>query len=88
MYLNKCVLVTLQEGYADVTAQPHGHFLSDLKQSTPEEYSFRTCVKTNELRLNWNINIFDEMFTREYVEYDGKRLAMLIVVKTSNSTIQ
>lgn len=34
----------LQEAYFDATSQPHGYLLLDLKQSTPENCRFRTCV--------------------------------------------
>lgn len=34
----------LQEAYADATSHPHGYLLLDLKQSTPEEYRFRTNI--------------------------------------------
>ncbi|CAH0403841.1 unnamed protein product [Chilo suppressalis] len=33
-----------QEIYYDATAQPHGYLLLDLKQSTPENCRFRTCI--------------------------------------------
>ena len=34
----------LEEAYHDATSRPHGYLLLDLKQSTPEEFRFRTCV--------------------------------------------
>lgn len=34
----------LEEAYYDATARPHGYLLLDLKQSTPDEYRFRTCI--------------------------------------------
>lgn len=34
----------LQEAYGDATSKPHGYLLLDLKQSTPEEYRFRTNI--------------------------------------------
>jgi hypothetical protein len=34
----------LEEAYYDATSQPHGYLLLDLKQSTPDEYRFRTCI--------------------------------------------
>ena len=34
----------LEEAYYDSTSRPHGYLLLDLKQSTPDEYRFRTCI--------------------------------------------
>lgn len=34
----------LEEAYYDATSRPHGYLLLDLKQSTPDEYRFRTCI--------------------------------------------
>lgn len=34
----------LEEAYYDATSQPHGYLLLDLKQSTPDEYRFRTRI--------------------------------------------
>lgn len=34
----------LEEAYHDATSRPHGYLLLDLKQSTPDEYRFRTCI--------------------------------------------
>lgn len=34
----------LQEAFYDATSKPHGYLLLDLKQSTPEEYRFRTNI--------------------------------------------
>lgn len=34
----------LQEAFHDATSQPHGYLLLDLKQSTPENCRFRTCI--------------------------------------------
>lgn len=34
----------LQEAYHDATAKPHGYLLLDLKQSTPDNCRFRTCI--------------------------------------------
>lgn len=34
----------LQEIYFDATLQPHGYLLLDLKQATPENCRFRTCI--------------------------------------------
>ena len=34
----------LQEVYHDATSQPHGYLLLDLKQTTPENCRFRTCI--------------------------------------------
>lgn len=34
----------LEEAYYDATTRPHGYLLLDLKQSTPDEYRFRTCI--------------------------------------------
>lgn len=34
----------VQEAYFDATSRPHGYLLIDLKQSTPENCRFRTCV--------------------------------------------
>jgi hypothetical protein len=40
----------LEEAYYDATSRPHGYLLLDLKQSTPDEYRFRTCVFPNDTR--------------------------------------
>lgn len=34
----------LQEAYWDATSQPYGYLLLDLKQSTPDNCRFRTCI--------------------------------------------
>lgn len=34
----------VQEAYFDATSTPHGYLLIDLKQSTPENCRFRTCI--------------------------------------------
>lgn len=34
----------LEEAYYDATSRPHGYLLLDLKQSTPDEYRFRSCI--------------------------------------------
>lgn len=34
----------LQEAYHDATAKPHGYLLLDLKQTTPDNCRFRTCI--------------------------------------------
>lgn len=34
----------LQEAYQDATSKPHGYILIDMKQSTPENCRFRTCI--------------------------------------------
>ncbi|XP_077255586.1 uncharacterized protein LOC143893744 [Temnothorax americanus] len=34
----------LEEAYYDATSRPHGYLLLDLKQSTPDEYRFRTSI--------------------------------------------
>lgn len=34
----------LREAYSDATSKPHGYLLLDLKQSTPDEYRYRTCI--------------------------------------------
>lgn len=34
----------LEEAYYDATARPHGYLLLDLKQSTADEYRFRSCI--------------------------------------------
>ncbi|KAL6418762.1 hypothetical protein ACFW04_011800 [Cataglyphis niger] len=34
----------MKEAYYDATSRPHGYLLLDLKQSTPDEYRFRTCI--------------------------------------------
>ena len=34
----------LEEAYYDATSHPHGYLLLDLKQTTPDEYRFRTCI--------------------------------------------
>lgn len=34
----------MEEAYYDATSKPHGYLLLDLKQSTPDEYRFRTCI--------------------------------------------
>lgn len=34
----------LQEAYMDSTSRAHGYLLLDLKQSTLDEYRFRTCI--------------------------------------------
>jgi len=34
----------LQDAFADATSTPHGYLLLDLKQDTPEDYRFRTCI--------------------------------------------
>ncbi|KAL6417056.1 hypothetical protein ACFW04_013029 [Cataglyphis niger] len=34
----------MEEAYYDATSRPHGYLLLDLKQSTPDEYRFRTCI--------------------------------------------
>lgn len=39
----------LQEAYFDATSVPHGYLLLDLKQSTPENCRFRTCVFPSDL---------------------------------------
>lgn len=38
----------LEEAYYDATSRPHGYLLLDLKQSTPDEYRFRTCIFPND----------------------------------------
>lgn len=40
----------LEEAYYDATSRPHGYLLLDLKQSTPDEYRFRTCIFPNDQR--------------------------------------
>lgn len=40
----------LEEAYYDATSRPHGYLLLDLKQSTPDEYRFRTCIFPNDPR--------------------------------------
>ncbi|KAL6417089.1 hypothetical protein ACFW04_012981 [Cataglyphis niger] len=34
----------MEEAYYDATSRPHGYLLLDLKQSTLDEYRFRTCI--------------------------------------------
>ena len=34
----------LQQSFADATAKPHGYLVLDLKQDTPDEYRFGTCI--------------------------------------------
>lgn len=34
----------VQEAYQDATASPHGYLLIDCKQSTPDEFRFRSCI--------------------------------------------
>ena len=34
----------LQEAYYDSTAKPYSYLVIDLKQSTPEEFRFRSCI--------------------------------------------
>lgn len=34
----------LEEAYHDAASSPHGYLLLDLKQSTPDEYRFRTSI--------------------------------------------
>lgn len=53
----------LQEAYYDATSRPHGYLLLDLKQSTPDEYRFRTCIFPNDPRHY------------AYVPYRGRRLS-------------
>lgn len=38
----------LEKAYHDTTSQAHGYLLLDLKQSTPEEYQYRTCIFPND----------------------------------------
>lgn len=38
----------LEEAYHDATSHPHGYLLLDLKQSTPDEFRFRTCIFPND----------------------------------------
>jgi len=38
----------LEVAYYDATSRPHGYLLLDLKQSTPDEYRFRTCIFPND----------------------------------------
>lgn len=40
----------LEEAYHDATSAPHGYLLLDLKQSTPDEFRFRTCVFPDDSR--------------------------------------
>lgn len=34
----------LQEAYTDATSNPFGYLLLDMKQETPDEFRFRTCI--------------------------------------------
>ena len=38
----------LEEAYHDATSRPHGYLLFDLKQSTADEFRFRTCIFPND----------------------------------------
>ena len=34
----------IQEAYNDATSNSHGYLLLDMKQDTPDDYRFRTCI--------------------------------------------
>ncbi|XP_018370144.1 PREDICTED: uncharacterized protein LOC108765796 [Trachymyrmex cornetzi] len=55
----------LEEAYYDATSRPHGYLLLDLKQSTPNEYRFRTCIFPED--TTHYIYVARRSFSREFV---------------------